>query len=125
MRFPIKSQLLYQLSYRGNILYTNALQKSHFGIVYRLCTLQVRDDKNTDCGHKGGRRILQRHSRPNLSKDGKQRSFPKVPNLLQYVSTGIIYGEVAVDVSGGMKVVESWRFEIPFSSAAFSSNPSL
>jgi len=28
-------------------------------------------------------------------------------------------------VSGGMKVVESWRFEIPFSSAAFSSNPSL
>jgi len=27
-------------------------------------------------------------------------------------------------VSGGMKVVESWRFEIPFSSAAFSSYPS-
>jgi hypothetical protein len=27
-------------------------------------------------------------------------------------------------VSGGMKVVESWRFEIPFSSAAFSSDPS-
>jgi hypothetical protein len=24
-------------------------------------------------------------------------------------------------VSGGMKVVESWRFEIPFSSRAFSS----
>jgi hypothetical protein len=26
------------------------------------------------------------------------------------------------DVSGGMKVAESWRFEIPFSSAAFSSS---
>jgi len=30
-----------------------------------------------------------------------------------------------VAVSGGMKVEESWRFEIPFSSAPFSSNPSL
>jgi hypothetical protein len=30
----------------------------------------------------------------------------------------------AGSVSGGMKVVESWRFEIPFSSAAFSSRPS-
>jgi hypothetical protein len=28
-------------------------------------------------------------------------------------------------VSGGMRVGESWRFEIPFSSAAFSSAPSL
>ena len=28
-------------------------------------------------------------------------------------------------LSGGMKVGESWRFEIPYSSAAFSSNPSL
>ena len=28
-------------------------------------------------------------------------------------------------VSGGMKVVERWRFEYPFSSRPFSSNPSL
>jgi integrase len=34
---------------------------------------------------------------PNLSKDGKWRSFPKVPNLLQYVSTGTFYGRVKVD----------------------------
>jgi hypothetical protein len=27
-------------------------------------------------------------------------------------------------VSGGMKVGESWRFEIPFSSVGFSSHPS-
>jgi hypothetical protein len=28
-------------------------------------------------------------------------------------------------VSGGMKLVEKWRFEIPFSSAGFSLRPSL
>jgi len=33
----------------------------------------------------------------NLSLDGKWRSFPKVPNLLQYVSTGTFYGRVKVD----------------------------
>ncbi|MGA3265969.1 MAG: site-specific integrase [Verrucomicrobiota bacterium] len=33
----------------------------------------------------------------NLSPDGKWRSFPKVPNLLQYVSTGTFYGRVKVD----------------------------
>ena len=88
MRFPIKSQLLYQLSYRGNILYSNALQKSHFGVVSRLCMLQVRDDENTDSGHKGGRQILKTHSRPKLWNDGKRRSFPKVLNLLHYVSAG-------------------------------------
>jgi hypothetical protein len=32
-----------------------------------------------------------------LSKDGKWRSIPKVPNLLQYVSTGTFYGRVTVD----------------------------
>src|SRR5258708_40358370 len=32
-----------------------------------------------------------------LSPDGKWRSFPKVPNLLQYVSTGTYYGRVKVD----------------------------
>jgi integrase len=33
----------------------------------------------------------------NLSPDGKWRSFPKVPNLLQYVSTRTFYGRVKVD----------------------------
>jgi len=33
----------------------------------------------------------------NLSKDGKWRSFPKVPNLLQYVSSGVYYGRIKVN----------------------------
>ena len=33
----------------------------------------------------------------NLSNDGKWRSFPKVPNLVQYISTGTFYGRVKVD----------------------------
>lgn len=33
----------------------------------------------------------------NLSKDGKWRSFPKVPNLLQYVSNGVYYGRIKVN----------------------------
>jgi len=32
-----------------------------------------------------------------LSKDGQWRSFPKVPNLLQYVSTGTYYARVKVN----------------------------
>lgn len=33
----------------------------------------------------------------NLSPDGKWRSFPKVPNLLQYVSTGTYFGRVKIE----------------------------
>jgi hypothetical protein len=33
----------------------------------------------------------------NLLMDGKWRSFPKVPNLLQYVGTGTFYGRATVD----------------------------
>jgi hypothetical protein len=33
-------------------------------------------------------------------------------------------GCLSTDVSGEMKVVESWRFENPFSSGTFSSNTS-
>src|SRR5436853_6208403 len=33
----------------------------------------------------------------NLSKDGKWGSFPKAPNLLQYVNTGTFYGRATVD----------------------------
>ena len=36
-----------------------------------------------------------RHAR--LSPDGKWRSFPKVPNLLQYVRTGSYFGRVKID----------------------------
>jgi hypothetical protein len=31
-----------------------------------------------------------------LSPDGKWRSFPKVPNLVQYVSTGTYFGRVKI-----------------------------
>src|SRR6266516_6871433 len=34
---------------------------------------------------------------PNVSKLGKRRSFRKVPNLLQYTSTGTFYGRATVD----------------------------
>ena len=39
-----------------------------------------------------------------LSRDGKGRSFPKVPNLLQYVSNGNYYGRIKV---GGKTIRES------------------
>ena len=32
-----------------------------------------------------------------LSPDGKWRSFPKVPNLVQYVGTGTYFGRVKID----------------------------
>jgi hypothetical protein len=32
-----------------------------------------------------------------LSKDGKWRSFPKVPNLLQYVFNENYYGRIKID----------------------------
>src|SRR5690348_937300 len=41
-----------------------------------------------------------------LSPDGKWRSFPKVPNLLQYVSTGVYYARVKV---GGKLIRRSLR----------------
>jgi len=39
-----------------------------------------------------------------LSKDGKRRSFPKVPNSLQYVSNGNYYGRMKI---GGKTIRES------------------
>ena len=41
---------------------------------------------------------------PHLSHDGKWRSFPKVPNLVQYVSTGAYFGKVKI---GGKPFRES------------------
>ena len=44
-----------------------------------------------------------------LSPDGKWRSFPKVPNLLQYVSNGNYYGRIKV---GGKLIRESLRTDV-------------
>ncbi len=44
-----------------------------------------------------------------LSKDGKWRSFPKVPNLLQYVSNGHYYGRIKV---GGKIIRESLKTSV-------------
>lgn len=45
----------------------------------------------------------------NLSPDGKWRSFPKVPNLVQYVSTGTYFGRVKID---GKVFRESLKTEV-------------
>ena len=44
-----------------------------------------------------------------LSSDGKWRSFPKVPNLLQYVSNGNYYGRIKV---GGKLIRESLKTQV-------------
>jgi hypothetical protein len=49
---------------------------------------------------KPGIRTREEH----LSTDGKWRSFPKVPPLLQYVSNGNYYGRIKV---GGKIIRES------------------
>src|SRR5437879_11950594 len=48
-------------------------------------------------GANGDKKTAKDLRGPNLSIDGKWRSFPKVPNLLQYVITGSSYGRVKVD----------------------------
>ena len=49
---------------------------------------------------------------PNLSPDGKWRSFPKVPNLLQYVNTGAFYGRVKVDGKPYRESLETKVFSV-------------
>ena len=44
-----------------------------------------------------------------LSKNGKWRSFPRVPNLLQYVSSGIYFGKVKI---GGKKIRLSLQTDV-------------
>ena len=45
-----------------------------------------------------GTRSIQKAKRDlHLSKDGKWRSFPKVPNLLQYVISGTYYARSKTD----------------------------
>ncbi|GEM_PF-1184906 len=41
-----------------------------------------------------------RKSEEHLSKDGKWRSFPKVPHLLQYVDNGNYYGRIKIKGKG-------------------------
>ena len=45
----------------------------------------------------GPRRIQKAKRDLHLSKDGKWRSFPKVPNLLQYVISGTYYARRKTD----------------------------
>jgi len=45
----------------------------------------------------GGTKIPKQDTGHKLSKDGKWRSFPKVPNLLQYVSTGSYFARTKVN----------------------------
>src|SRR5438445_8889290 len=45
----------------------------------------------------GERRLRKAKRDPHLSKDGKWRSFPKVPNLLQYVIAGTYYARCKVN----------------------------
>jgi len=51
----------------------------------------------------------QRKRDEQLSSDGKWRSFPKVPNLLQYVSNANYYGRVKV---GGKTIRESLNTDV-------------
>ena len=53
----------------------------------------MKDHISTTMGGKKHRKT----NRDNLSPDGKWRSFPKVPNLLQYVSTGTYFARLKVN----------------------------
>ena len=44
----------------------------------------------------GAKSVPKTKRDPHLSKDGKWRSFPKVPNLLQYVIAGTYYARCKV-----------------------------
>ncbi|MHC1763586.1 MAG: hypothetical protein AB9869_04660 [Verrucomicrobiia bacterium] len=53
----------------------------------------------------------------NLSPDGKWKSFPKVPNLLQYVPTQTFFGRTKLTVSGRKKVIRKSLETTVFSTA--------
>src|SRR5271156_2626203 len=48
--------------------------------------------------------VINRARDTRLSPDGKWQSFPKIPNLVQYVSTGTYFGKVKI---GGKPFRES------------------
>ena len=66
-----------------------------------------------------GNRSIQKAKRDlHLSKDGKWRSFPKVPNLLQYVISGTYYARRKTDgksvrVSSETKVFSVAKLRLP------------
>ena len=97
----IKSQLLYQLSYRGNLVIFNYFCDLHFPVVYPLCIFHylVCADMNTIATKQRAKpQVSQRNEREsNLSPDGKWKSFPRVAYLLQYVPSGMFYGRVVVN----------------------------
>jgi hypothetical protein len=52
-----------------------------------------------------------------LSPDGKWRTFPKVPNLMQYVATGLYFGRVKVNGKSFRESLETNVFstaKLPF-----------
>jgi integrase len=51
----------------------------------------VNEQQDTQTQQQSGKRLA------NLSKDGKWRSFPKVPNLLQYISSGVFFARIKTD----------------------------
>ena len=53
----------------------------------------------------------QRKREEQLSNDGKWRSFPKVPNLLQYASNFNYYGRIKV---GGKTIRENYTTQVRF-----------
>jgi integrase len=94
----IKSQLLYQLSYRGNQYNNSLLRLLRFFIVSACCIHHclfcVNDNKfNQPADSKNPRRT---GNEANLSPDGKWKSFPRTPNLLQYAPSGVFFGRIKI-----------------------------
>jgi hypothetical protein len=105
----IKSQLLYQLSYRGNCLTTNCLRVLRFCHCIRHYLTCTKDNKsNTRADEMMPRKHAAKDA--SLSPDGKWKSFPKVPNLLQYVRTGTFYGRTKVNGKVVRKTLETAIF---------------
>ena len=94
----IKSQLLYQLSYRGNLLNLNYLRnriRSNFSYCPRFCAPQI------DSHHQSIQfRLISRHKKrenqpcPSVSR-GIRKTFAKVPDLLHNVSAPRISQKIA------------------------------
>jgi len=65
-----------------------------FSIVSHHCIPHLRlvnELRDTLTPQPPGKRVA------NLSKDGKWRSFPKVPNLLQYISSGVFFARIKIN----------------------------
>lgn len=61
-------------------------------------------DNQTTAGAKARKQKTER-----LSKDGKWRSFPKVPGLLQYVASGAYFGKVKIQ---GKQIRQSLKTDV-------------